>query len=555
MHALMYTQADGTLLVHSDHRQYQSAHPMLLSFTEMIQRLDPIHVYRVRPVTLWQAASLAIGAREVLDFLRAHTGHPLPYPLQRMIVQEMGKWGRLVLHQGGRHRIVVRGDKQVLKEISQHADVRKLATQIEPEGLTFHSRHRADVKRLLALIGFPVIDRGGYQAAPHVPLTLSAETHLRDYQKCAVEAFLDTNREQSGVIVLPCGAGKTVVGLGIVARLQLHTLVLTPNESSALQWRHELLQRTSVTESEVRLYNPSTPLAPITITTYQRVTAKTRAGDRRHLSALTSHPWGLVVYDEVHMLPAPLFRLAADLQGARRLGLTATLVREDGADTDVFSLIGPKCFEVPWKQLEAQGFLAAVQCIEIRVPLDTDTAALYQAASAKEKHRIAAQNPAKLALVKRLLEQHAGESVMIIGHYLDSLHQVATALNCPVMTGQTPQDERERLLEQFRSREIRCLVLSRIANMAIDLPCASVAIQLSGLFGSRQEEAQRLGRLLRPETEAGVFYSLVSAATIEERMAQHRQLYLLEQGYSYDVKSAENWCEDLTLSTERVMGP
>jgi DNA excision repair protein ERCC-3 len=295
------------------------------------------------------------------------------------------------------------------------------------------------------------------------------------------------------------------------------------------------------------LYEAGKEFKPVTITTYQRVAARTRAGQRKHLAALTNYPWGIVIYDEVHMLPAPLFRLAADLQGARRLGLTATLVREDGAEQDVFSLIGPKCFDISWKQLEQEGYLASVRCVEVGVPLSDADAGRYRAAGTREQHKIAALNPNKLDVVENILRRHPGEGTLIIGHYLASLEEISARLKCPLMTGKTPSNEREQMLHDFRVGKVHTLVLSRVANMAIDLPRASVAIQVSGLFGSRQEEAQRLGRLLRPQTQAGVFYTLVSRNTVEERMAKHRQLYLVERGYAYEiVESGEFECERMT---------
>ncbi|MCL6547744.1 MAG: DEAD/DEAH box helicase [Alicyclobacillus sp.] len=472
-----------------------------------------------------------------------------------LIVEEMGKWGRLWLQPAARGRLLLRGSAELVSRLAQLPEVRRLAAEARPEGIVFPRRHRAAAKQVLCNLGHPVIDKAGYQAAPPLRFSFRPETQLRDYQVEAVERFFDHSREQSGVVVLPCGAGKTLVGLAIVARLGLHALVLVPSETAARQWLEESLARTTLRPEEVSLYRPDEPLAPLTITTYQRLTARDRSGERRHFAALANHPWGIVIYDEVHMLPAPLFRLAADLQSARRLGLTATLVREDGADTDIFSLIGPKCFEVPWRELERRGFLAAVRCVEVRVPLSERDRARYAAAAPRAQHRLAALNEGKLAVVEALARRHQGESVLIIGHYLESLQAIADRLGCPVLTGQTPQPERERLFDLFRTRTVRCLALSRVANMSVDLPCASVAIQVSGLFGSRQEEAQRLGRLLRPQVREGVFYTLVSRDTVEERMAKHRQMYLVEQGYAYETWDADALAEDrvaLALRTTRT---
>ncbi|MCL6515544.1 DNA repair helicase XPB [Alicyclobacillus sp.] len=541
MRALLYVQNDGTLLVQSDHPRYEAVRPLLLGFAEMVQRMEPMHIYRIRPLSLWQAASLGLTAREILTFLRDHAAHPLPYALQRMIADEMAKWGRLTMHQGARGRIVVRGDADALDACRALPDLMAMAHEARVDGIVFNARDRARIKRTLAASGWPVADLVGYRAASTLSFDLRPDTRLRDYQVEAVRRFLQDDHDPSGVIVLPCGAGKTLVGIAILQALGLHALVLTPSETAARQWERELLSRTTLSRDAVALYGDDRRIAPITITTYQRVAARDKQGRRRHLETLTRHPWGIVVYDEVHVLPAPLFRLAADLQGARRLGLTATLVREDGAETDVFSLIGPKRYEVPWKQLEQAGYLASVRCVELHVPLPAAVAARYAAAGVREKHRIAAANPEKRRVVEALLQWHRGESALILGHYLDPLSEIAAAVGCPLITGSTPQAEREQWFEGFRCGRVRCLALSRVANMAVDLPSASVAIQVSGLFGSRQEEAQRLGRLLRPQTQEGVFYTLVSRGTVEAQTAKHRQLYLVEQGYSYEVYDSDEY--------------
>jgi DNA excision repair protein ERCC-3 len=547
MAALLFVQNDGALLVQSDHPLYETTRETLLSFAELRYRMDPIHVYQIRPVTLWQAASLGVTARAILTFLRRHAAHPIPYELQREIVEQTGKWGRLVLHAGGRNRVVLRGDEASLKLILNIEEIRQLALEVRVDGVVLSKKHRAHLKRLLTAHGYPVVDRAGYQDAPDISFALSESTKLRPYQLRAVESFFAHVHEESGVVVLPCGAGKTLVGIAVLERLKKHALILTPSDSSARQWERELLGRTTFSADDVGLYEAGKELKPVTITTYQRVAARTRSGQRKHLAALTNYPWGIVIYDEVHMLPAPLFRLAADLQGARRLGLTATLVREDGAEHDVFSLIGPKCFDIPWKQLEQEGYLASVRCVEVGVPLSDVDAERYRTAGMREKHKIAALNPMKLDVVEDIIRRHPGEGILVIGHYLASLEEISTRLKCPLMTGKTPANEREQMLQDFRVGKVQTLVLSRVANMAIDLPRASVAIQVSGQFGSRQEEAQRLGRLLRPQTQAGVFYTLVSRNTVEERMAKHRQLYLVERGYAYEIVEAGDFeCERVT---------
>lgn len=555
MTSLLYVQADGTLLVQSQHECYDEVRQQLLLFAQLRHRLDPIHVYEIHPMSLWQAASLGVTARRILECLRTYAAHPLPFGLQQLIVEETKKWGRLLLQSASRGKIVLRGDAELLSTVAAIDEVKKIAIEIREDGVTFSEKRRAEIKRCLMQLGFPVIDRAGYRKAPTVSIEFASTVSLRPYQREAVEQFLMQTGEQSGVIVLPCGSGKTIVGLAILCRLGYHALILTPNQSSAEQWIREIHTKTTIPKEFAKIYSPNEPLTPITVTTYQRVSAKNRAGNRKHLQNLTNYPWGIVIYDEVHMLPAPLFRLAADLQSSRRLGLTATLVREDGQEGDVFSLIGPKSFDIPWKTLEQSGYLAAVRCVEVRVELDTVDLQRYRLGTVREQHRIAALNRQKIQVLKQILKRHPQESVLVIGHYLESLDEVANQLQCPLITGKTPYDERELHLRSFREGRVRTLVLSRVANMAIDLPCASVAIQLSGLFGSRQEEAQRLGRLLRPGTSEGVFYTLVSRDTIEERMSQHRQMYLVEQGYHYQMSHAVDYDYDYErMNDDEVVG-
>ncbi|WP_245575914.1 DNA repair helicase XPB [Alicyclobacillus contaminans] len=539
---MVYMQGDGTLLIPSHHPTYGEVQAEVGVFADLVQRLDPMHVYQIRPISLWQAAATGITPRQVLSSLRKYAAHPIPFPLQKMIVDEMSKWGRLILQAGARGRIVLRGPAKDLRAIAALPEIRAWTLEHSADGIVFAESSRAEVKRFLTSAGWPVQDQVGYASAPPLQFDWVPGTTLRDYQCAAMDRLNQGGRYESGVIVLPCGAGKTLVGIGAIRSVGQHALVLTPTHTSAKQWRDEFLSRTTLTDADVRLYDERQPLAPVTITTYQKVAARNRTGSRQHLQRLTRHAFGLVIYDEVHMLPAPLFRLAADLQGIRRLGLTATLVREDGAETDVFSLIGSKLYEASWKQLERAGYLAAVRCVEIRVPMPEDWREQYTVANVRRQHRLAALNPAKHSVVQALLRRHAGEACLIIGHYLEMLEDIAEDVGCPMITGKTPQTERDLWYAQFREGRIRCLVLSRVANMAVDLPNAAVAIQVSGLFGSRQEEAQRLGRLLRPGTKEGVFYSLVSDGTVEMRMAKHRQLYLVEQGYTYDLEDAETVC-------------
>ncbi|MCL6632861.1 MAG: helicase-associated domain-containing protein [Alicyclobacillus herbarius] len=539
MSGILYVHADGTLTARADAPEYPQVQSTLRGFAELIQQLDPVHVYQIRPLSLWQAAARGMTGREVLSFLRKHTAHPLPFSFQQMVYEEMNKWGRLELcttHQGTHVRL--QGDARVLETLAKSDSLALWIENWDAQGISFSTRHRADVKRALGRLGYPVLDRTEYQTAPNLAISLRPCLRLREYQTEAVNSFFAEGEGHSGIIVLPCGAGKTVVGIAILAKLQQHTLILTPGEEAALQWKRELTRWCQADEGTIDLYRPGRAPYPITITTYQRVAARNRSGIYRNLERLTRYPWGLVIYDEVHMLPAPLFRLAAELQGARRLGLTATLVREDGLTADVFSLIGPKLYEVQWKPLEHEGYLSSVTCVEVRVPWDPHDLNSYLEASAREKHRLASENRKKVQVVKHLVRRHPEAKVLILGHYLDSLSLVSRTVGCPLLTGKTPKSRRDTLYNAFREGHVRILALSRIANMAIDLPTATVAIQVSGLFGSRQEEAQRLGRLLRPEGGSGVFYTLVTEKSVEEEKARHRQMFLVEQGYRYQMMGA-----------------
>jgi DNA excision repair protein ERCC-3 len=397
---------------------------------------------------------------------------------------------------------------------------------------------RGALKQELVKLGWPAEDLAGYTAGtPHQIDLVEDGWHLRDYQQQAVDNFFSGG---SGVVVLPCGAGKTLVGAGAMAEASTNTLILVTNTVSARQWRDELLKRTSLTAEEIGEYSGQVKeVKPVTIATYQILTAK-RKGEYAHLALLDAMDWGLVVYDEVHLLPAPVFKLTAELQARRRLGLTATLIREDGREGDVFSLIGPKRFDAPWKEIEAQGFISPAACFEVRVDLPQADRLTYAASADDERYRLAATAPAKLDVVRQLVERHRGEQILVIGQYLDQIEELAETLGAPKLTGATPVDERERLYQAFRDGTEQVLVVSKVANFSVDLPEATVAIQVSGSFGSRQEEAQRLGRLLRPKSSGltASFYTLVSRDTVDQEFAQNRQRFLAEQGYSYTILDA-----------------
>jgi DNA excision repair protein ERCC-3 len=461
----------------------------------------------------------------------------------------MGRWGQLRL-ETDRNDVVLTGAKKVMDEIQRLPSVIKQASSRGPDSMIFPHTAIALVKVALAKHGFHVADAtAATTTGKSLSVQLREDKPLRPYQSTAISRFVDGNL-QSGVMVLPCGAGKTVIGVGVMAVLAVHTLVLVPNEASAAQWHKHILDFTTLTPDIVSIDDGFNTPTPVTITTYQRLTARRKNGDFHHLRRYTKHTWGLIIYDEVHLLPAPLFRLAADLQSARRLGLSATLIREDGRASDVFTLIGPKCYEVHTVDLVRQGYLSQVRCQEILVPLNAAAQKTYDAAPIRLKHRLAADNEDKLPLVLSLCARHRDQQILVMGHYTAFLAKVARQLNCPLLSGDTPKADRLKAYTAFRKGEVSCLVLSRIANVAVDLPNADVAIQISGLFGSRQEEAQRLGRLLRPKAEGGLFYTLVSAQTVEEKTARHRQHFLLEHGYTYETMTAAEMEKERMMNVE-----
>ncbi len=406
------------------------------------------------------------------------------------------------------------------------------------------------MKQELVKLGFPVEDLAGYSRGESLPIQLRSDAAgtgafaLRDYQRSAVDSFYREGSMQggSGVLVLPCGAGKTVIGIAAMGKLSCATLILTTNSTSVKQWKREILDKTDLTEDMVGEYTGlQKEVRPVTIATYQILTyRKSKNESFVHMDLFNKRDWGLIVYDEVHLLPAPVFRVTADIQATRRLGLTATLIREDGREEDVFSLVGPKRYEMPWKTLESQGWIASVECVELRVPLPPAEMEAYRSAAERERMRIASNNRAKLDVVDGLLRKHEGEQVIVIGQYLEQLHKLAERTGAPMISGEMPHDKREALYHSFRSGEIPVLIVSKVANFAVDLPDAAVAIQVSGSFGSRQEEAQRLGRILRPKSgeNKAYFYTIVSEDTKEQEFAMNRQLFLIEQGYNYRMVGA-----------------
>ncbi|HPZ69945.1 MAG TPA: DEAD/DEAH box helicase [Dermatophilaceae bacterium] len=542
----LIVQSDKTLLLEVDHEGAEAARRDIAPFAELERAPEHIHTYRVTPLGLWNARAAGHDAEQVIDALLRHSRYDVPQGLLVDIAETMARYGRLTIEKDPAHGLVLRTtDRPVLEEVLRHRRIEPLlGERVDPDTILVHPSERGHLKQQLLKIGWPAEDLAGYVNGEAHPITLREDGWvLRPYQRQAVEGFWHGG---SGVVVLPCGAGKTIVGAGAMAAAGATTLILVTNTVAARQWKDELLRRTSLTEKEIGEYSGTRKeIRPVTIATYQVLSVR-RRGVYSHLELLDARDWGLVVYDEVHLLPAPIFRMTADLQARRRLGLTATLVREDGREGDVFSLIGPKRFDAPWKDIEAQGWIAPADCVEVRVTLGQAERMAYAVAEADERYRLASCTPAKERVVQDLVARHTGEPTLVIGQYLDQLDTLAERLDAPLITGETTVAERQRLFEAFRSGEVGLLVVSKVANFSIDLPEASVAIQVSGTFGSRQEEAQRLGRVLRPKGDGRTahFYTIVSRDTIDADYAAHRQRFLAEQGYAYRIVDADDLSQD-----------
>lgn len=548
----LIVQSDRTLLLEVDHPLYPQVRDAIAPFAELVRSPEYIHTYRLTDLSLWNAAAAGLSAQQVLEVLQRYSKYPVPPNLLHDIPEIVSRFGRVRLEKEGNDLRLVCPDRLLLEELARHPVVRSyLGERLDAHSFCVPAAHRGLIKQALINVGYPAEDLAGYTPGAFLDVHLreicrsGVPFHLRAYQKEAAEIFYAGGdvRGGSGVIVLPCGAGKTIVGLAVMALLRCQTLVLTTSISAVKQWRRELLDKTNLTDEQIGEYTgESKQLAPVTLATYNILTYRPEKSEEfPHFRIFDQQDWGLIIYDEVHLLPAPVFRITAQIQARRRLGLTATLVREDGREADVFSLIGPKKYDVPWRELEAHGWIAEAQCCEIRLRLPEDLRMQYALAEPRHKYRLASENPAKLEVIARLLERHAHDQVLIIGQYLNQLRQIHQRFEIPLITGSTPTEERERLYDDFRHRRIHRLVLSKVGNFAIDLPDANVLIQVSGTFGSRQEEAQRLGRILRPKSDgtAARFYTLVTRDTREMEFAQHRQLFLTEQGYTYRIGDAE----------------
>jgi len=538
----LIVQSDKTLLLEVDHPSAAEARIAIAPFAELERAPEHVHTYRVTPLALWNARAAGHDAEQVVDALVRFSRYAVPQPLLVDIVDTMGRYGRLQLTHSPVHGLVMIAlDRAVLEEVlRQKKIVPLLGARVDDDTVVVHPSERGHLKQALLKVGWPAEDLAGYVDGEAHAIALREEGwSLRGYQKEAAEGFWAGG---SGVIVLPCGAGKTLVGAAAMAQAQATTLILVTNTVAGRQWKRELIARTSLTADEIGEYSGERKeIRPVTIATYQVITRKTK-GEYRHLELFDSRDWGLVIYDEVHLLPAPVFRMTADLQSRRRLGLTATLVREDGREGDVFSLIGPKRYDAPWRDIEQQGWIAPAECTEVRVTLTDAERMSYAVADPEERYKMASTAHTKTAVVRTLLERHPGEPALVIGAYLDQLDELGEALDAPIIQGSTRNRERETLFDRFRAGELPVLVVSKVANFSIDLPEASVAIQVSGTFGSRQEEAQRLGRLLRPKGDGrqAHFYSVVARDTLDTDYAAHRQRFLAEQGYAYRIVDADD---------------
>ncbi|CAM4502682.1 DNA repair helicase XPB [Nocardia ninae] len=540
----LIVQSDKTLLLEVDHELADAARQAIAPFAELERAPEHVHTYRVTPLALWNARAAGHDAEQVVDALVSFSRYAVPQPLLVDIVDTMARYGRLQLVKHPAHGLVlVSLDRAVLEEVLRHKKLAPMfGARLDDDTVIVHGSERGRIKQMLLKIGWPAEDLAGYVDGEAHPIELDYSDdkwHLRDYQEMAADSFWAGG---SGVVVLPCGAGKTMVGAAAMAKAKATTLILVTNTVAGRQWRRELLARTSLTEEEIGEYSGERKeIRPVTIATYQVITRRTK-GEYKHLELFDSRDWGLVIYDEVHLLPAPVFRMTADLQSRRRLGLTATLVREDGREGDVFSLIGPKRYDAPWKDIEAQGWIAPAECIEVRVTLTDAERMSYATAEPEERYKLCSTARTKIPVVQSILAKHADAPTLVIGAYLDQLDELGAALNAPVIQGSTKTKEREELFEAFRQGEIPVLVVSKVANFSIDLPEASVAVQVSGTFGSRQEEAQRLGRLLRPKHDGGQahFYSVVARDTLDAEYAAHRQRFLAEQGYAYRIMDADD---------------
>lgn len=544
----LIVQSDRTILLDNHHPQYEAARDTLSAFAEIVSSPEHFHTYRLSPISLWNAASAGLTAAQIVESLRELSRFPIPQNIEYDINEYVSRYGRLRLIRDNGALVLEGDDPLLLEQIQSDDRIRPfLKKRLSKTRALVPQAQRGLLKQALIDKEFPVKDEAGYVDGERLEIGIRERTlserdfGLRLYQRDAVEVFHQGGRATggSGVLVLPCGAGKTIIGIGCMAAIGQHTLIVVTNITALRQWRDELLDKTTLKPEDIGEYSGELKeIRPVTITTYQILTYRKNKDDEFvHMELFNNQSWGLIVYDEVHLLPAPVFRYVANIQGRRRLGLTATLLREDGKETDVFSLIGPKKIDIPWKDLERQGWIAQALCTEIRLPLPDPQRYDYAVADPKTKFRIASENPLKIDLARELIARHPDDHILIIGQYLDQLDKVAAQFDAPIITGKTPNKERDRIYAAFKHGEIHVLIVSKVANFSVDLPDASVAIQISGTFGSQQEEAQRLGRILRPKQQGKTahFYTLVTQDTREREFAVARSRFLTTQGYRYRI--------------------
>jgi DNA excision repair protein ERCC-3 len=546
-------QSDGSILLEVMSSRYEDARDAILPFAELIKSPEYVHTYRITPLSIWNAAAIGITCENVLKSLDRYSRYEIPSGVVFRITDAFTRWDavRLVRHDNDLLRVEIKSP-ELFNEISSKPAIKNtIVDAAGPLGFTIPEGLRGRFKHMLIKMGYPVNDLVGYDQGDKLDIRFRDESvsgerfALRQYQIEATDNFWagGGSRGGQGIVVLPCGSGKTIVGMDAMAKAGTYTMILCTNVSAVHQWIAELLDKTALTKDDIGEYTGNKKeIKPVTVTTYQMLTyRKSKKAPFEHMKLIQALNWGLLIYDEVHVVPAPVFRATTEIQAKRRLGLTATLIREDGLEEDTFSLVGPKCYDVPWKELEQKGFIAEAMCYEIRVPLPTEKEMEYALAADRAQFRIASENVYKDRVMKGIIKKHADEPILVIGQYISQLKRISSTLKAPLITGSTPNTKRDSLYEAFRSGDIPVLVVSKVANFAIDLPDASVAIQVSGTFGSRQEEAQRLGRILRPKDRMSTFYTLVSQRTSEEAFAHKRQVFLAEQGYKYKI---EEWSRD-----------
>lgn len=549
----LIVQSDRSIMAEVKSPLYEEARDSISRFSEIVKSPEYIHTYRITPLSLWNAASSGMSAEAMLSSLEKYGKYALPDNIRKDIIDYVGRYGKVKLLKENDQLILRTQDSILITEIEHNKKIQPyILEKLDAQTLAVDPDMRGHIKHALLKVGFPVEDLAGYVDGAFLDVQLREQTSrnnksfsLREYQEDAMDIFYSggSSAGGSGVIVFPCGAGKTIVGMSVMSKFKCETLILTTNITAVRQWKEELLDKTNLTEDQIGEYTGEVKeIRPVTVSTYQILThRKGKTSEFPHFKLFNSMDWGLIIYDEVHLLPAPVFRVTAEIQAMRRLGLTATLIREDGLEEDVFSLIGPKKYDVPWKDLERQGWIAAASCTEIRVSMKNPQRVEYAMSSSKEQFRIASENANKYQAIESILKKHSDDNVLIIGQYINQLETLVKKIKAPIITGKTPNAERILLYDQFKSGKIKKLIVSKVANFAIDLPDANVAIQVSGTFGSRQEEAQRLGRILRPKSDQGQahFYSIVTKETKDEEYASNRQLFLTEQGYKYRIIDAD----------------